>query len=115
MKQKTEIAKFNKAINTVTELIVQNANINEINKSNDLLEVIMNKICMLTSATLKHKINDKIKKQDSNICNTVEFKLIQLQNFIESYIDMKIKQHKSSLVVQDHIKLHFMQKCHQKV
>ena len=74
-----------------------------------MLEVIINKICTLTSATLKHKINDKIKKQDSNICTTVEFELIQLQNFIESYIDMKIKQHKSSLVVQDHIKLHPIQ------
>ena len=80
----------------VTEVIIQNAGIHEINKSNDLIEAIINKIRKLTSEILKHELNDKIQEQDLNICTTVEFKLIQLRNSIESYTDMKIKPHKSS-------------------
>ena len=55
-KRQRYIAKFNKAINTVTKVIIQNADIDEINKSNDLLEVIMNKIstvfCSLNITTI---------------------------------------------------------------
>ena len=55
-KRQRYIAKFNKAINTVTKVIIQNADIDEINKSNDLLEVIINKIstvfCSLNITTI---------------------------------------------------------------
>ena len=95
-KRQRYIAKFNKAINTVTELIIQNVDIDEINKSNDLLEVIINKIRKVTSEILKHELNDKIKEQDLNVGTTLEFKLIQLRNSTESYIDMKMKPRKSS-------------------
>ena len=97
------IAKFNKAITTVTELIVQNDDIDEINRSNDLLEVIINNIRKLTSEILKQVLNDKIKEQDLNVFTTLEFKLIQLRNCLEPYIDMK-KTH-VSLVGQDNITL----------
>ena len=137
-KRRRYITKFNKAINTVTELITQNSDSDEINKSNDLLEVIINKIRKsddlleviinkirktndlleviinkirksndflevivnkirkLISEILKYELNDKIKDQDLNVCTNLEFKLIQLQNSIESYINMKIKPGKSS-------------------
>ena len=95
-KRQRYIAKFNKAINTVTELIMQDVDIDEINKSNDLLEVIINKIRKVTSEILKHELNDKIKEQDLNVGTTLEFKLIQLRNSIESYTDMKMKPRKSS-------------------
>ena len=61
-----------------------------------MLEVIINKIRKLTSEILKHELNDKIKEQDLNVCTTLELKLIQLRNSVESYINMKIKPHKSS-------------------
>ena len=61
-----------------------------------MLEVIINKIRKLTSVILKHELNDKIKEQDLNVCTTLEFKLIQLRNSIELYINMKIKPRKSS-------------------
>ena len=48
----------------VTEVIIQNAGIHEINKSNDLIEAIINKIRKLTSEILKHELNDKIQEQD---------------------------------------------------
>ena len=67
-KRQRYITKFNKAINTVTELITQNSDSDDINKSNDLLEVIINKIRKLTSEILKHELNDKIKEQDLNVC-----------------------------------------------
>ena len=95
-KRQRYITKFNKAINTVTELITQNSDSDDINKSNDLLEVIINKIRKLTSEILKHELNDKTKEQDLNVCNTLEFKLIQLRNSTESYINTKIKPRKSS-------------------
>ena len=95
-KRQRHITKFNKAINTITELITQNSDSDDINKSNDLLEVIINKIRKLTSETLKHELSHKIKEQDLNVCTTLEFKLIQLRNSIESYINMKIKPCKSS-------------------
>ena len=95
-KRQRYIAKFNKAVNTVTELTIQNADIDEINKINDLLEVIINKIRKLTSEILKHELNHKIKEQDLSICTTLEFKLIQLRDSIESYIVKKIKPRKSS-------------------
>ena len=95
-KRQRYITKFNKAINTVTELITQNSDSDDINKSNDLLEVIINKIRKLTSEILKRELKDKIKEQDLNVCTTLEFKLIQLRNSIESYINMKIKPRKSS-------------------
>ena len=56
-----------------------------------MLEVIINKIRKLTSEILKHEL-----EQDLNVCTTLEFKLIQLRNSIESYINMKIKPRKSS-------------------
>ena len=71
-KRQRYIAKFNKAINTVTELIIQNADIDEINKSNDLLEVIIDKIRKLTSEILKHELNNKIKEQDLNVGTTLQ-------------------------------------------
>ena len=37
-----------------------------------------------------------MKGQDMSSCTTLEFKLIQLRNSIESYIEMKIKTRKSS-------------------
>ena len=77
-KRQRYIAKFNKAIHTVTEFIIQNADIDEINKSNSLLEIIVDKIRKLTSEILKHELNDKIKEQDLNDGTTLEFKLIQL-------------------------------------
>ena len=95
-KRQRYTTKFNKANNTVTELIIQNADIDEINKICDLLEVIINKIRKLTSEILKLELNDKIKEQDLNVCTTLEFKLVQLQNSLESYINMKIKRRKSS-------------------
>ena len=90
------ITKFNKTINTVTELIIENTNSDEINKSNDFLETVINKIHKLTLEILKRELNDKIKEQDLNFCTTLEFKLIQLRNSKKSYIDIKIKPHKSS-------------------
>ena len=95
-KRQRYITKFNKATDMVTELIIQNADTDEINKSNNLFEVIINKMHKLTSEILNHDLNNKIKEQDLNVCITLEFKLIQLQNSIESYINMKIKPHKSS-------------------
>ena len=95
-KRQRYIAKFNKAINTVTELIIQNADIDEINKSNELLEIIINKKRKLTSEILNNELNDKIKEQDLNVGTTLEFKHIKLQNSVESYIDMKMKPRKSS-------------------
>ena len=56
------ITKFNKTINTVTELIIENTNTDEINKSNDFLEVIINKIHKLIPEILKRELNDKIKE-----------------------------------------------------
>ena len=70
--------------------------INKTCKSNDLLEVIVNKIRKLTSEILKYELNDKIKEQDLNVCTNLEFKLIQLRNSKEPYINMKIKPGKSS-------------------
>ena len=60
-KRQRYITKFNKAINTVTELIIQNSDSDEVNKSNNLLKVIINKILKFTSEILKHELNDKIK------------------------------------------------------
>ena len=59
-KRRRYITKFNKAINTVTELITQNSDSDEINKSNDLLEVIINKI--RKSDNLLEVIINKIRK-----------------------------------------------------
>ena len=64
--------------------------------SNDLLQVIIDKIRKLTSEILKHELNDKIKEQDLNVGTTLEFKLIQLRSSIESYIDMKPRKSSSS-------------------
>ena len=71
------------------KLIIQNADVREILKINDLLEVISNKTRKLTSEKWKHEFNDKIKKLDLNICTNLKVKLIQLRNFMESCIDMK--------------------------
>ena len=72
-KRQRHITKFIKAINTVTELIIKNADIDKINESNDLLGVIINKICKLTSEILKQELNNKIKEQDLNVCTTLDF------------------------------------------
>ena len=66
-KRQRYITKFNKAINTVAELIIQNVDVDEINKRNDLLEVIINKIRKLTSEILIHELN--------YVCTVLEFKL----------------------------------------
>ena len=94
-KRQRYITKFNKAINIVTEPFIQITDINEINRSNDLFEVVVNKISKLISEILKHELSNKIKEQDFSICITLEFKLIQLQNSIKPYIDMIIKPRKS--------------------
>ena len=60
------------------------------------MDVISHKIRKLTSETLKHELNHKIKNQDLNSYTTLEVKLFRLQNFTGSYIDMKVKPHKSS-------------------
>ena len=45
---------------------------------------------------VKHKLDFNIKKQDLILCTATEFKLIQSQNYIESYVDMKMKTSQSS-------------------
>lgn len=50
----------------------------------------------MTFEIVKHKLDFNIKKQDLILCPATEFKLIQSQNYIESYVDMKMKTSKSS-------------------
>ena len=95
-KRKRYITKLNKTINLVTELINQNADIKEIDKNNDLLEVIINKIRKLTTETIKDELHDDIKEHELNSCTNAEFKLIQARNYIESYMQTKLTVPKTS-------------------
>ena len=94
-KRKKHVTKLDKVIKTVTDLINSNADINDINKANESLENIISKIRKITNEILRHELDDEIKQTDLNLCTNSEFKLIQLRNCIESYVETKIKSTKS--------------------
>ena len=58
-KRQRYITKFNKAINIVRESIIQNTDIDAINRSNDLFGVAVNKMHKLISEILKHELNNR--------------------------------------------------------
>ena len=58
-KRQRYITKFNKAINIVRESIIQNTDIDAINRSNDLFGVVINKMRKLISEILKHELNNR--------------------------------------------------------
>ena len=58
-KRQRYITKFNKAINIVRESIIQNTDIDAINRSNDLFGVVIKKMRKLISEILKHELNNR--------------------------------------------------------
>ena len=61
-----------------------------------MLETIINKIRRLTTEIVKDELHDDIREQELNSCTNAEYKLIQVRNYIESYIQTKLTVPKNS-------------------
>ena len=94
-KRNRYITKLEKVIKTVTDLTDCNRDINDVNKANESLESVISKIRKTTNDILRDKLDDKIKEMDLKVFTNSEFKVIQVRNCIESYIETKFKPAKA--------------------
>ena len=90
-KRNRQLTKLEKLIETVTDLIGCNRDINDVNKANESLESVISKICQTTNNILRNGLDDKIKETDFKICTNPEFKVKQGHNCIESDTETKVK------------------------
>ena len=75
----------------MTDLIDCNRDINDVNKANESLESVITKIRKTSKDILREELEGKIKEMDLKVCANSEFKVMQVRNCIESYIETKVK------------------------
>ena len=76
---------------TMRDLIDCNRYVNNVNKDNESVESVINKIRKTNKDILRDELDDKIKETNLKICTNSEFKVIQVRNCIESYIETEVK------------------------
>ena len=69
--------------------------INDVNKANESLESVISKMHKTTNNTLRNALDNKIKETNLKICTNSEFKVTQVRNCLESYIETKVKPAKA--------------------
>ena len=79
----------------MTDLIDCNRYINDVNKANEYLESVITKIRKTSKDILREELERKIKEMDLKVCANSEFKVMQVRNCIESYIETKVKPSKA--------------------
>ena len=75
-KRKSSIATVTKLINSITDLIDQKADINDISNFDKSLEEQIQNIRDLTSQIIKNELNENITQSELDNCTEQEFRII---------------------------------------